>query len=189
MDAIIDEVARLRAQVTALQSLCTKQLVELRAARRGQSELDGMVQAFHDRFEQPIGATPRVPTDAWVRLRAKLTIEEAFELVAALFGWADGQLEVLKTVERDVVDMCQRTPVDVDMPAAIDAMADIGFVNQGCFITFGVDAGPVYAAVYRANMAKGPSPTEGWAKPVKPAGWLPPDIASVLRAQGWDDGT
>lgn len=53
----------------------------------------------------------------------------------------------------------------------------------------GIDLGPVFEEVHRANMAKVGGPTRADGKILKPEGWTPPDVAGVLRRQGWSGET
>lgn len=122
-------------------------------------------------------------------LRARLMIEELGEVIEAL--------------EKG------------DVTALADGLADLQYVLLGTAVSAGIDLGPVFAEVQRANMAKFPvcepcagrgwimRQTGSWAretcetctgtgrivlrdaggKTIKPPGWTPPDIASVLARQ------
>lgn len=83
-----------------------------------------------------------------------------------------------------------------DLPAMVDALADMDYVNAGTRLVLGVDGAPIAADVHRANMAK--EPIMCWSggtenrlvpdpikKPTKPEGWKAPDTAARLREQGW----
>jgi len=70
------------------------------------------------------------------------------------------------------------------VPAVADALADLMYVVAGTAVAYGIDLGPILLEVHRTNMAK----AGGSVRPIlKPAGWQPPDVAGLLRAQGWHD--
>lgn len=165
--------------------------------RRGRSmTLHEQVLAFHKRFGQSVGEKPHVPDEKTVRFRLSLIAEEFFELLDA-FGRRhdpEHQRHAREAIEGYIDGS---VPVDVDLPALVDAMADLDYVVEGTRITFGVDGAPIAAEVQRANMAKLPSYVaekdamhQGAVKRedgkiMKPPGWTPPDIEGKLRAQGW----
>jgi len=149
---------------------------------------------FHRAVEQPILPRPTVPGDDRVRLRAALVIEEALEFVEALFdrdatfyhesdGTDYGVKASLQVHKAALKNLIASAPVKVDMPAAVDALADIDYVVAGSYLEFGVDSRPIAAEVHRANMAKASGPVAANGKRLKPEGWTPPDIAGCLAAQ------
>lgn len=75
---------------------------------------------------------------------------------------------------------------DGNLPAAVDGLGDLIYVCVGTALRWGVDLSPIMEAIHRANMAKVGGPVREDGKRLKPAGWTPPDIAALLRAQGWD---
>lgn len=138
------------------------------------------VTAFHHMIGQPTLGTPQVPPDDRARMRAALVAEETFELLAAIFpraGWARLHAEV-----RDKID---QEEVDVNLPELADACADLDYVVDGTRLECGIDGAPIAAEVHRTNMAKADGPVDGNGKKRKPPGWTPPDIARLLREQGW----
>lgn len=149
----------------------------------GYSDIHKMVREFHFKAKQPILISPMVPPDERVRLRAKLIMEEAFEMVGAMYG-DDGALLVHKQA---VQELLAKLPVDVDMPKVVDGGAELDYVVEGTRIEFGVNGLPVAKTVHTANMAKfGPG---SWVredgKQMKPPNWQAPDIEGELRKQGW----
>lgn len=117
------------------------------------------VGAFHARFGVPQPRAPSVP-DARVRaLRVALIREELDELAEA-------------TSREDVVGVA-------------DALADLLYVTYGAAIAWGIDIRPVFTEVHATNMAKAGGPVREDGKVLKPAGWRPPDVAGILRRQGW----
>lgn len=154
-------------------------------------ELQDAVHAFHratgydDRWDQ------RVVGLADEKLRAALIMEEAAETVAAILG-IDGK--ALHESWRHSVVLAQNAavkqwpPADLpgDFPAAVDGLCDLMYVIVGAALRWGVDLGPLFAEVHRANMAKAGGPVREDGKRLKPPGWTPPDIEGELRKQGWN---
>jgi predicted HAD superfamily Cof-like phosphohydrolase len=126
--------------------------------------------------------TPTVPDDATVRLRAALITEEFFETMFALF---EDKHEALENVHAKLVAVINRLNVKVDMVELADGCADLDYVVEGTRLAFGIDGGPVAAEVQRSNMAKAGGPVRADGKRLKPPDWTAPDIAGVLRRQGW----
>ena len=127
---------------------------------------------------QAIGKTPTI-RDA--DLRAALIMEEARETAEALTGyvWEVRSHQVTRGAER------VRGP---DLVEVADGLADVLVVSLGTAVACGIDLSPVFTVVMKANFAK---LTEGArfradGKLEKPPGWKPPDIAAVLRTQGWE---
>lgn len=142
------------------------------------------VIAFHKAMEMPGQGEgpPHVPDEARVRLRAALIVEEFFETMLSLFG--DSQRFACARVGlREAIGAAL---VQVNMPELADGLADLDYVVEGTRLEFGINGGPVAEEVHRANMAKVGGPTREDGKRLKPPGWTPPDIAGVLRRQGWE---
>ncbi len=70
-----------------------------------------------------------------------------------------------------------------NLEVAADSLVDLIYVAIRCAIIWGIDLRPVWDEVHRANMKKegGEQRTDG--KILKPEGWLPPDVAGVLKRQ------
>ena len=163
--------------------LAADAVAEIRAHRK--ASLRQQVAEFHRMIGAPILETPQVPADDRVRLRARLIAEEFFEAMAAMFADGEGQNSHLAHLEFSLVEFINDAPVKVDLPEVADAFADIDFVVEGSRLEFGIDGAPIAAEVFRTNMAKADGPVDATGKKRKPAGWQPPDIAGLLRAQGW----
>ncbi len=144
------------------------------------TKLSDQVRAFMTAFRQEMPATPTVPSEAIVRLRARLIIEECFELLDAVFTDSYA-IENLKSATMSLADTAD---IHVAMPEMADALADIAYVVSGANLAFGIDGDTVLDVVQAANMAKTGGPVVN-GKQLKPAGWVPPPIASILRKQGW----
>lgn len=172
------------------------------------------VTQFHIAGGIPIKPHPEAPNEDRVRLRLRLIEEEFFELLASclkgtatserILGWTPSRMrDVRRLVQLIVEDM----PIDVDMVEVADALADLDYVVEGTRLELGIFGPSVAAEVHASNMRKFPpciqctdeSPYQCPSckglgvlpiqredgKIVKPEGWTPPDIESVLRAQGW----
>lgn len=112
------------------------------------------VLEFHRKFGVHVGPRPGLPPDEIVALRRALIEEETRELDEAIRA-------------RDFVEVA-------------DALADLLYVVYGTAVSFGLDIRPVFAEVHRSNMAKVGGGTRADGKVLKPEGWKPPDIGSVL---------
>lgn len=138
------------------------------------------VTEFHRMIDAPVVDVPTAPPEPRARLRARLVAEEAFELLAAIFphaGWARLRAEVFDKIDQE--------EVDVNLPELADALADLDYVAEGTRLECGIDGAPIAAEVHSTNMAKANGPVDANGKKRKPAGWKPPDIARLLREQGW----
>lgn len=122
---------------------------------------------------------------------------------------------LLQMARKDLSLLIDRARVDVHMPGLADGLGDLDVVVEGTRLEFGLDGEPIADAIHAANMRKGwpceachgtgqdldigePTackPCKGAGRVVrkradgkvlKPEDWSPPDIAGVLRRQGWD---
>ncbi len=149
-------------------------------------DMHDMVQAFHEKFGVLAGHAPAEPPMDTRRLRLDLILEESEELATAMGA---GSYLVNMIHEARV---WLRHPEDApwaehgDMPQIADGLADLVYVVLGTAISYGIDLRPVYEAVHAANMAKVGGPTRSDGKLLKPEGWQAPDVAGVLKAQGWE---
>lgn len=114
------------------------------------------VKAMHEKFGVPVGDVHERPTVRRGDFRAALIEEEAQETIAALRKG--------------------------DLVEAIDGMCDLLCVVYGTAVECGVDLAPFWEEVHRSNMAK-ENPVPGTpGKLLKPPGWTPPQLASILAA-------
>lgn len=119
------------------------------------------VTAFHIACDFPVSLTPAVPPPERVALRMELIREEV-------------NAELLPSMEQN------------NLVAIADGMADAIYVIVGAALEYGIPLHRVWQAVQAANMKK-VDPTTGKVryredgKVLKPDGWMPPDIASVLE--------
>lgn len=150
------------------------------------SPINQQVREFMTQMQQYIGLTLGVPPDPIVRLRAELVIEEALEFVEACFDFS--RFASLVPYREELVRLIRTQPVKVDVPKAVDALADTDYVVEGARIAFGVEGEPIARVVHEANMRKTQGPVDPiTGKKLKPLGWVPPDIRGELAKQGWKE--
>lgn len=155
---LVIEIARLESDLReAERSILVRALAE-----RPQT-IQEQVREFHEKFGVPILPLPAEPPVGRVILRWRLIKEEVDELARSL-----GQLGAAS---------------GLDLARVADDLADIAYVVEGACLEFGIDSAAVLAEVHRANMAKVGGPVREDGKILKPEGWKPPDIASVLARQ------
>lgn len=113
---------------------------------------------FHWATGTVVGEKPCLPSAMVRYLRHKLIAEELGETLDAIT--ADNLVELA------------------------DGIADSIVVLLGTAVSYGIDIRPVWDEVHKTNMAKvgGPRRTDG--KILKPEGWKPPDVKSILVKQG-----
>ncbi len=145
------------------------------------------VQLFMEGINQTVRTSPCNPPmrEEEIKLRGRLVIEEAFEFVEALFPDVSQVLVMLKEQTKHILS---RNSSRVNLPEAMDALADLDYVVEGSRLAFGVDGDNIAQAVQTANMLKLTGPDDAHGKRMKPVGWTPPDIEQCLRDQGWKEG-
>jgi len=114
---------------------------------------------FHDATDTPILDKPAFPAENRIVLRVRLLKEEVLETFDAIEA-------------RDLVEVA-------------DGIADIIYVAIGMAVEFGIPLADVWDEVQRSNMAKinpktGKADKRADGKVIKPEGWTPPDIASII---------
>ncbi len=128
---------------------------------------------------------PQVPPDDVVRNRCKWQVEETLELLRACLtrdieSWERVAIEHARNVLTSAIE---KGRVDVDLVEYADASADIRYVAYGNDIAAGIYSPDVDAEVCRSNDTKSPPGPDG--KVSKGPSYSPPDIAGVLKEQGW----
>lgn len=135
------------------------------------------VAKFMQLAGQELPTSPVIPDANTRLLRARLILEEAFETVRAL-GFQP-------MVDSDMFDF---DPIPPDLIQIADGCADISVVTVGTLLACGIQDEPLLAAVDCSNLKKfAPGATRrADGKWLKPPDWKAPDIASVLKEQGWE---
>jgi predicted HAD superfamily Cof-like phosphohydrolase len=139
------------------------------------------VAEFHNAIGANILLRPTKPDDAVLRRRLQLVGEEFCELCEAMGFMRLGFMtrSLLNTPEFN-------TPTaDFNMVKTADACADVDYTVEGTRLELGIYGPPVADEVHRANMRKVGGPRREDGKQMKPDGFVGPDVAGVLRAQGW----
>lgn len=167
------ENERLRQQVTELQADMTRLVKDRRA-----EDPAYQVHEFHSRMGIPICTIPAVPDAARVKLRLSLLAEEFFESLAACYPLNPS----LRDAVMDEIRYC--TP-HVDLVELVDGWADMIYIIAGSAHEFGVRMKPIQREVHRTNMLKEPGNLRPDGKVMKPPDWRPPEVARLLRQQGW----
>lgn len=153
-----------------------------------------VIREFMEAFGQDTKTVPTTDVPEDVRLlRARLVIEEAFELAAALGVKVSlSEDEEPRVVGPKDVNVVVDEEAEIDLVETADAFADIIVVTKGGAISMGVPVDDILIdEVGPSNMAKlGPDGKpilrEGDNKILKPAGWEAPDIPRALRKAGWE---
>lgn len=118
------------------------------------------VAEFHAACDIPILPAPSLISPERTELRRKLTIEEHEETISAM--------------DRG------------DLVGIADGIADTIYIAIGNALEYGIPLDKVWDAVQRSNMAKvdpetGKVKRREDGKVLKPDGWTPPDIETILR--------
>lgn len=169
----VPRALRERAPVLGLRGWvqAMRRRVEQLEAPGFQLDLQRDVEAFHHKFGHPAPGAPRLMTPELARFRASLVQEEAAELAGALdehANWSDS-FEAYKGGGRG------------SLARVAGEACDLLYVTLGTLVAAGLWLEPFWREVHRANMEKEPNPAGG--KPVKPAGWRPPDLEGALGRQ------
>lgn len=139
------------------------------------------VLEFYQKFRIPFSFSPVVPSEDRVRLKVRLIVEEACEVVAAAFPDRVGLIEAIYD---DLNQIISNSEPNVDLVKMADGLADLAYVVEGANLEFGIDSLKVLKVVHDANMKKegGGSRLDG--KVLKPLGWVAPDVLGELKKQG-----
>jgi predicted HAD superfamily Cof-like phosphohydrolase len=134
---------------------------------------------------QEVREYPHQPSYKERELRANLILEEAIETVNAL-GFQILRKNNIVWGSSDVTLHPMWKGCDTEKVA--DGCADVIVVALGTLSAYGIDADSVLEEVHRANRDKfpgGKAILREDGKYLKPDGWRPPEIAGVLKSQGW----
>ncbi|RJF71838.1 hypothetical protein D3875_09980 [Deinococcus cavernae] len=123
-------------------------------------------------FHRAIGSKPplgpAVPDLALLNLRQTLIREEWAEVQEEMEALR-GRLQAGEAVEPG------------DLAPLVHELADLLYVTYGALDQFGIDTDAVFAEVHRANMHKAAGPKRADGKQLKPEGWQPADVRSVIE--------
>jgi len=141
------------------------------------------VEQFMVAAGQEVPLQPTLPDKDTRLLRARLILEEALETVEALgvSVWNEHGERI-----KDIYDIeFFINSETLDMEKAVDGCADLSVVAIGTLSAMGVKDKPILEAVDQANLRKfkGDAHKDKSGKWVKPTGWQPPAIKSLLARQ------
>lgn len=136
------------------------------------------VEAFHRAMGLPVRERPEMPSEAERRLRARLVLEECFELIQSL-----GFDVVFGGVDLDGKTLLLEPNGQEDLTAMAQENADVRVITLGTDLACGFPP-EVLVEVMRANMRKvgpdGKPVRREDGKVIKPPGFVPADVAGVL---------
>lgn len=137
-------------------------------------------------YEHPTRTAPGLPSEDRSHLCMALIVEEFFEFLGAMTG----QMEAAKQSSKEYIERLNQTPLNIDLVEMADALGDLDYVNEFCRLSHGIDGGPIADEIQRSNLSKlgadgKPMKNPVTGKTVKGPNFSPPDIARLLRKQGW----
>lgn len=127
------------------------------------------LREFHRAIGEPPPAVPTLPSPELLRMRRVLLDEE----------WAEVQ-EDLDTLERRLTAGEAGDPAE-ELYRLAHELTDLLYVTYGTLLQLGVNPDATFAAVHAANLAKVGGPLREDGKLLKPEGWQPADVRTVLR--------
>jgi len=83
----------------------------------------------------------------------------------------------------DTVVFCRSEQARPSLVEVIDGLCDLLYVAIGTAVEAGVDLSEPFREVHASNMLKLLGPKREDGKQLKPEGWCPPDIESILMSQ------
>jgi Phosphoribosyl-ATP pyrophosphohydrolase len=136
---------------------------------------------------EPLPSKPTVPPDKMILSQARLILEEVLEVFEACglsLVWMPPESSQIGKFE-----LFPHTPGSpIEITEVAKELADLSVVTTGMFSEFGMSDQPILEAVDTNNLGKfGPGGyLDERRKWRKPPNYPKPDIARVLRDQGWD---
>lgn len=134
----------------------------------------GHVKAFHRVTDQLVSREPLIPSKEDQLLRFRLIMEEYDELVLAMgFGKVEGIYHTPGTNAEVIANIAKEA-------------ADLIYVVLGTCAYYGINIPLVWEEVHLSNMHKvnhetGRVERREDGKVLKPDGWIPPDIHSIIK--------
>jgi predicted HAD superfamily Cof-like phosphohydrolase len=141
------------------------------------------IATFMKQAMQEIPSEPTIPEFQTLKLRARLIIEEALELLQGL-----GFSLYCKGVKIEFSTLKFHGEFSPNLITIADGCADLSVVNIGTLVSCGIDDESLLRLVDNNNLAKfGPGHyVDEHGKLVKPPNHSPPDVESLLKSQGWN---
>lgn len=126
---------------------------------------------FHNKIGSPLPSSPMLPTPESVTLRQKL-IDEEYKEVSDAF--------------RSLI-VNQQAGLESNVSPLMHELADLLYVTYGAIWAFGIHPDPVFAEVYRAKLGKVDGLRRADGKTLKPPGWKPADVSSVIEQMRYEN--
>lgn len=137
------------------------------------------VQQFHKMINQTNPSIPQVPNSDTIYLQATLMVEETFEVLYELFGVKMDAKQFMSII---INSHCwKQRPINLANLAK--ELADVRYINEGMFQSFGMNSTPIIKAVHQSNMAKKGAGMDSSGKWKKPKDWNPPNLEEELNKQ------
>ena len=169
------------AELETREKMVVKRAIESAIQAYEEASLTHKVAQFHGAFGIPVQSKPAVPSADRVKLRLRLIAEEFCETMRAA-----GVAVTAFGVERELARAIDEREDAVDMVEFVDGLADLQVVIAGTELEFGVYGAAVLDEVMASNLSKIGSTVRDDGKIMKDApGFFRPDIAKVLKTQGW----
>lgn len=140
-----------------------------------------MVKEFHVATGSPVLDSPGVPPHDRVRLRCKLIIEEALEVMGAMLGLHDESVKRLVLQTNHHID---NVDPQAQLPDVGKELCDLAYVVAGAMLEFGIPES-MFEAVHENNLTKLGGPRRADGKIGKPPGYKKFDAAQFLAENGW----
>ena len=136
------------------------------------------VEEFMRRAGQDVPSKPTLPDAETCLARAKMHLEETLEVIAAL-----GCYIYWDACEKHGYGVAKKSAKPVILANIIQECCDVQFVTTGTLSACGVPDTPFRIEVDQANLRKfeGDAHRDANGKWIKPAGFVGPDIAGVLK--------
>ena len=124
------------------------------------NELQKGVQDWMRTFQQDTPEKPQILDEKTAKLRARLILEEALEIIQDGLGLTvhfvnipSGQL-VSSRSSKDLGFIFTNGGKPQNLALVLDGVADLGFVSEGTAVACGLDTEPAHREVLRSNLSK-----------------------------------
>ncbi len=119
------------------------------------NRMQKQVTEFHLTMDLPAPDSPEIDWEDTNGIRGRLIVEETLEWEEAAY---------LRDPYNSIKEAC-----------------DILYVVFGWAVACGIDLAPFMDEVHKSNMAKAGGPKRADGKPLKPEGWVAPDMKAIFE--------
>ena len=112
------------------------------------------VKEFMTLVGQDCPAKPVIPDDQTAILRSRLTVEETLEFVYANGITMSLLIDGITIHITDLSDLIFEKTHEANIVEIADAVADMGYINNGSALACGIDMEEIEQAVHENNMTK-----------------------------------